>query len=32
MYGRTVLGIAPELFDGYGSTDEPAQLVGTSKR
>ncbi|WP_392959880.1 pyruvate, phosphate dikinase [Streptomyces sp. LN245] len=27
MYGRTVLGIAPELFDRHGPTDDPAQLV-----
>ncbi|MFD5075070.1 pyruvate, phosphate dikinase [Streptomyces sp. NPDC058371] len=27
MYGRTVLGIAPELFDRHGSTDDPAQLI-----
>jgi pyruvate,orthophosphate dikinase len=27
MYGRPVLGIAPEPFDRHGPTDDPAQLV-----
>ncbi|MCX4403196.1 pyruvate, phosphate dikinase [Streptomyces sp. NBC_01764] len=32
MYGRTVLGIAPELFDRRGSTDDPARLVEDYKQ
>ncbi|MGW3409967.1 pyruvate, phosphate dikinase [Streptomyces sp. NPDC000888] len=32
MYGRTVLGIAPELFDRHGPTDDPAQLVEDFKK
>lgn len=32
MYGRTVLGIAPELFDRRGSTDDPARLVEDFKQ
>ncbi|WP_369254652.1 pyruvate, phosphate dikinase [Streptomyces sp. R35] len=32
MYGRTVLGIAPERFDRRGSTDDPAQLVEDFKQ
>ncbi|MCX4594437.1 pyruvate, phosphate dikinase [Streptomyces sp. NBC_01549] len=32
MYGRTVLGIAPELFDRRVSTDDPARLVEDYKQ
>jgi len=32
MYGRTVLGIAPERFDRRGSTDDPARLVEDFKQ
>ncbi|WP_329329536.1 pyruvate, phosphate dikinase [Streptomyces mirabilis] len=32
MYGRAVLGIAPELFDRRGSTDDPARLVEDYKQ
>ncbi|MFD9282573.1 pyruvate, phosphate dikinase [Streptomyces mirabilis] len=32
MYGRTVLGIAPELFDRRGGADDPARLVEDYKQ